>query len=160
MNMKKFVKKPLAIAVLMLTFGGVANMARATDVLRSQDVSAVKEVKQGGAFKAEFFPSPGEIISGKQSKEVAVFTLKVSDTAEHTGWQLVSTGSSAGGVMYTDSGDKVSVNSPEWDWSAADSSWYRNDDGNTAIEMHLVLEQGTVLKAGKYHFTGRVEEYI
>lgn len=42
MNMKKLVKKPLAIAVLMLTFGGVANMAHAGSVIQSQDVFASK----------------------------------------------------------------------------------------------------------------------
>lgn len=67
MNMKKFVKKPLAIAVLMLAFGGIVNMAHASSVIQSQDVSASKEVKQGGAFKVEFTASSDEIVSGRQA---------------------------------------------------------------------------------------------
>ncbi|EKN3593382.1 MyfA/PsaA family fimbrial adhesin [Yersinia enterocolitica] len=160
MNMKKFVKKPLAIAVLMLTFGGVANMARAADILQSQDVSATKEVKQGGAFKVEFIPSSKEVVSGKQVEDSEVFILKVSDTALHSGWALITTGSSKGGFMYTDSGDKVKLDSSEWTWSDSDDSWHINDDGNAEQEMQLLIPKDAVVRAGKYHFTGRVNEFI
>ena len=160
MNMKKLVKKPLAIAVLMLTFGGVANMAHANSVVQGQDVSASKEVKQGGAFKVEFTASPDEIISGRQGKDVAAFILKVSDSAEHSGWRLIATGSSKGGYMYNDMGNRLPLHSSSWKWEDADSNWYINNSGNTVIEDHLYLAKGEVVPAGRYHFTGRVEEYL
>ncbi|UXD25669.1 pH 6 antigen adhesin [Yersinia enterocolitica] len=159
-NMKKFVKKPLAIAVLMLTFGGVANMAHANSVEQSQNVSATKEVKQGGNFKAEFIASPDEIVSGRQGKDVTAFILKVSDSAEHSGWRLVPTGSSEGGYMYDDSGNHVSLYATSWKWDMTDSNWYVDDPGNVELEEHLYLTQGDVVPPGEYHFTGRVEEYL
>ncbi|HDL7058265.1 TPA: MyfA/PsaA family fimbrial adhesin [Yersinia enterocolitica] len=160
MNMKKLVKKPLAIAVLMLTFGGVANMAHAGSVIQSQDVFASKEVKQGGAFKVEFTASPDEIVSGRQENDVAAFILKVSDSAEHDGWRLVTTGTSEGGYMYDDNGNRVELHSSSWTWEGGSSNWYINDGGNTMVEDHLYVAKGQVVPAGTYHFTGRVEEYL
>ncbi|EPE4156705.1 MyfA/PsaA family fimbrial adhesin [Yersinia enterocolitica] len=160
MNMKEFVKKPLAIAVLMLTFGGVANMAHAGSVVQHQDVSASKEVKQGGAFKVEFTASPDEITSGRQGKDVAAFYLKVSDSAEHSGWRLIPTGSSKGGYMYDDKGNRVELHSSSWSWVGPDNNWYINNAGNTVLEDHLYLAKGQVVPAGTYHFTGCVEEYL
>ncbi|ELW8195828.1 MyfA/PsaA family fimbrial adhesin [Yersinia enterocolitica] len=160
MNMKEFVKKPLAIAVLMLTFGGVANMAYAGSVVQRKDISASKEVKQGGEFKVEFTASPDEITSGRQGKDVAAFYLKVSDSAEHTGWRLIPTGSSKGGYMYDDKGDRVVLHSSSWSWVAQDNNWYIHNAGNTVLEDHLYLAKGQMVPAGTYHFTGRVEEYL
>ncbi|EKN6013277.1 hypothetical protein DVQ57_01255 [Yersinia enterocolitica] len=160
MNMKEFVKKPLAIAVLMLTFGGVANMAHAGSVVQRQDISASKEVKQGGEFKVEFTASPDEITSGRQGKDVAAFYLKVSDSAEHSGWRLIPTGSSKGGYMYDDKGNRVELHSSLWSWVGPDNNWYINNTGNTVLEDHLYLAKGQVVPAGTYHFTGRVEEYL
>ncbi|HHH2194550.1 TPA: MyfA/PsaA family fimbrial adhesin [Yersinia enterocolitica] len=160
MNMKKFVKKPLAIAILMLASSGVVNMAHAGSVLQSQDVSASKEVKQGGAFKVEFTASPNEIISGRQGKGVTVFILKASDSAEHGGWRLVTTGSSKGGYMYDDMGHRLSLHSSSWTWEEGGSNWYINDTGNTTVENDLFVAKGEVVPAGTYHFTGRVEEYL
>ncbi|EKN4121194.1 MyfA/PsaA family fimbrial adhesin [Yersinia enterocolitica] len=161
MNMKKFVKKPLAIAVLMLTFGGVANMAyAASTVIQSQDVFASKEVKQGGAFKVEFTASPDEIVSGRQGNDVAAFILKVSDSAEHDGWRLVTTGTSEGGYMYDDNGNRVELHSSSWAWvGGGGNCWYINNGGNTTVEDHLYVAKGLVVPAGTYHFTGRVEEF-
>lgn len=159
MNMKKFVKKPLAIAVLMLTFGGVANIAHARTI-KSQDVSATKEVKRGGILKVEFTASPDEIVAGKQAADVAAFILKVSDTGDHTGWKLVPTGSSKGGYMYDDSGNKVPLHASGWSWVASDELWSKKDNGHTQLEEHLYLAKGEEVKAGQYHFTGRVEEYL
>ncbi|HEN3672571.1 TPA: MyfA/PsaA family fimbrial adhesin [Yersinia enterocolitica] len=160
MNMKEFVKKPLAIAVLMLTFGGVANIAHAsTSTLESRDVSASKEVKQGGAVKIEFTASSDEIVSGVQAKDVAAFILKVSDSAEHNGWRIVPTGSSKGGYMYDDSGSYVELHGAHWTWVGADNNWYKHDSGNDELEEHLYIAKGQVVKPGTYHFTGRVEEY-
>ncbi|HFI1947295.1 TPA: MyfA/PsaA family fimbrial adhesin [Yersinia enterocolitica] len=158
--MKKFVKKPLAIAVLMLTFGGVANMAHASSVVQGQDVSASKEVKQGGNFKVEFIASPDEIVSGRQGKDVTAFILKVSDSAEHGGWRLIATGSSKGGYMYDDSGNRLSLYATSWRWDETDSNWYLSDPGNVELEEHLYLAKGDVVSPGEYHFTGRVEEYL
>ncbi|EMJ3184585.1 TPA: MyfA/PsaA family fimbrial adhesin [Yersinia enterocolitica] len=160
MNMKKLVKKPLAIAVLMLTFGGVANMAYAGSVIQSQDVSASKEVKQGGAFKVEFTASSDEIVSGRQAKDVAVFILKVSDSAEHSGWRLIPTGSSKGGYMYDDSGNSVELHGAHWSWVGVDNNWYKHDSGNDELEEHLYLAKDEMVPPGTYHFTGRVEEYL
>ncbi|HHL2499531.1 TPA: MyfA/PsaA family fimbrial adhesin [Yersinia enterocolitica] len=159
MNMKKLVKKPLAIAVLMLTFGGVANMAHAS-IVESKDVSASKEVKQGGAVKIEFTANPSEIVSGRQEKDATVFILKVSDSAEHSGWRLYGTGSSVGGYMYDDSGTRVGLHGAAWRWVDIDKNWYKNDSGNGELEEHLYLARGDVVKPGIYHFTGRVEEYL
>ncbi|HDV7158723.1 TPA: MyfA/PsaA family fimbrial adhesin [Yersinia enterocolitica] len=160
MNMKKLVKKPLAIAVLMLTFGGVANMAYAGSVIQSQDVSASKEVKQGGAFKVEFTANSDEIVSGRQAKDVAVFILKVSDSAEHSGWRLIPTGSSKGGYMYDDSGNSVELHGAHWSWVGVDNNWYKHDSGNDELEEHLYLAKDEMVPPGTYHFTGRVEEYL
>ncbi|ELY5219256.1 MyfA/PsaA family fimbrial adhesin [Yersinia enterocolitica] len=159
MNMKKFVKNPLAIAVLMLTFGGVANIAHASTVA-SEDVSASKEVKQGGTFKVEFTASPDEIVSGKQAEDAAVFILKVSDSAEHSGWRLIPTGSSKGGYMYDDSGNSVPLHGAHWLWVDLDNNWYKSDSGNSEQEEHLYVAKGEWVQAGTYHFTGRVEEYL
>ncbi|CQH58019.1 TPA: MyfA/PsaA family fimbrial adhesin [Yersinia enterocolitica] len=159
MNMKKFVKNPLAIAVLMLTFGGVANIAHASTVA-SEGVSASKEVKQGGTFKVEFTASPDEIVSGKQAEDAAVFILKVSDSAEHSGWRLIPTGSSKGGYMYDDSGNSVPLHGAHWSWVDLDNNWYKSDSGNSEQEEHLYVAKGEWVQAGTYHFTGRVEEYL
>ncbi|CNB95522.1 adhesin [Yersinia frederiksenii] len=160
--MKKYVKKPLAIAVLMLTFGGVANIAHAsnTKTLDSLAVSATKEVKKGGTFTVKFSASSNEIVSGKQAKTVPVFILKVSDTAEHSGWRLVPTGSSKGGYAYDDSGNTVPLHGTNWTWGERDNNWYINDSGNAELEEDLTFAAGDVIAAGTYHFTGNVEEYL
>lgn len=160
--MKKFAKKHLAIAVFMMAFGGMTNMAHADTTLYSKDVSADKEVKQGGAVKIEFSASPDEIISGKQSKDITAFVLKVSDSAQHGGWSMLPTGKSKGGYMYNDSGEKVELHSTDWDWdwrSSSDNKWYKTDSSNRELVNHLLIKKGDVVKAGVYHFTARVEEY-
>lgn len=158
--MKNFVKKPLAMTALMLALGGVANMAHAISTVDGQDVSADKEVLQGGAFKVEFTASPDEIYSGRQSKNITAFILKASDSAEHSGWRLIATGSSKGGYMYDDSGNRVALHNPSWEWSDADSNWYIDDAGSAPVEADLSIYAGDVVSAGTYHFTGRVEEYL
>ncbi|HDL7748995.1 TPA: MyfA/PsaA family fimbrial adhesin [Yersinia enterocolitica] len=159
--MKKFAKKSLAIAVLMMAFGGVANMAHASNIINSQDVSADKTVKQGGAVKIEFTPSTEEIVSGVQPEDVAVFVLKVSDSAQHSGWRMVPTGSSEGGYMYNDTGNRVPLHSAAgWAWVSADNNWHIDDSSNKELEDHLYLTKGQVVQAGVYHYTGRVEEYL
>ncbi|HDL6960910.1 TPA: MyfA/PsaA family fimbrial adhesin [Yersinia enterocolitica] len=160
MSINKFAKKPLAIAILMLAVGGGANMAHATSVVQAQDVSASKEVKQGGEFKVEFTASPDDIFSGRQDENKTIFVLKVSDSAEHSGWRLIPTGSSQGGYMYDDSGNRIGLYSSSWSWVGIDNNWYKNDSGNTELEDHLYVPKGQSLKAGTYHFTGRVEEYL
>lgn len=160
--MKKFAKKHLAIAVFMMAFGGMTNMAHADrSVIYSQDVSADKEVKQGGAAKIEFAATENEVISGEQAEDANVFVLKVSDSAEHSGWSLIPTGKSVGGHMYNDS-DSIPLGS---DWSPALSEqgewfWYYTDATNKEVVSHLHVSKGQVIKPGVYHFTGRVEEYL
>ncbi|EPZ8122951.1 MyfA/PsaA family fimbrial adhesin [Yersinia enterocolitica] len=156
----KLMKKSLAIAVLMMTFGGMANMAHASNIF-SKDVSADKAVKEGGAVKIEFTPSSDEIISGVQPKDVAVFVLKVSDSAQHSGWRMIPTGPSKGGYMYNDQGVRVPLHSAAgWKWVDVDNNWYINDSSNKELEDHLYLAKGQVVQAGVYHYTGRVEEYL
>ncbi|WP_145529959.1 MyfA/PsaA family fimbrial adhesin [Yersinia alsatica] len=157
--MKKFAKKHLAIAAFMMALGGMANMAHA-NLIYAKDVSADKEVKQGGSAKVEFVASEDTIVAGKQLQDVNAFVLKVSDSAEHSGWSLVTTGDSAGGYMYNDSGDKVGLHSSDWDWEAYQNGWHIDNSSSEEVEDYLYLRQGQVLKAGVYHFTGRVEEYL
>ncbi|WP_145538832.1 MyfA/PsaA family fimbrial adhesin [Yersinia alsatica] len=162
--MKKFAKKHLAIAVFMMAFGGMTNMAHASETtIYSQDVSADKEVRQGGAAKVEFAPSPNEIISGVQEEVTPAFVLKVSDSAEHSGWRFIPTGSSRGSVMYNDQGDTVKLSSTSsWTWAPQQSGgyYYINGSGSQEEKAILYIVTGTKVKAGVYHFTGRVEEFL
>lgn len=157
--MKKFAKKHLAIAAFMMALGGMANMAHANPIY-AKDVSADREVKQGGAAKVEFVATENAIISGEQLQDVNAFVLNVSDSAEHSGWSLITTGESVGGYMYNDSGDKVELHSSDWDWGAFQNSWHIENSGSTEIVNYLYLKQGQVVQPGVYHFTGRVEEYL
>ncbi len=165
--MKKFAKKHLAIAVFMMAFGGMTNMAHAAapdpdaPIAYTQDISADKEVKQGGAVKVEFAPSADEIISGKQKDDVKVFVLKVSDSADHAGWELAPTGQSEGGKMYSDKGDTVKLKvGANWEWDDGYATWHVADDTNQVVEGDLYVPGGAVVKAGVYHFTGQVREYV
>lgn len=159
--MKKFAKKHLAIAAFMMALGGMANMAHADEtVIYAKDVSADKEVKQGGAAKVEFVASENEIISGELPQDADVFVLKVSDTAKHSGWRLITTGESIGGYIYNDSGDRVELHSHGWDWGEDKNNWYIDDSSSAEVVTHLYLKQGQVVQPGVYHFTGRVEEYL
>lgn len=95
MNMKKFVKKPLAIAVLMLASGGMVNMVHAEPtVINSKDISATKTVKEGGSFSVEFKATENEIVSGKLDADTPAFHLVMSDSGEHKGWNVRPTGAS------------------------------------------------------------------
>ncbi|CFQ45930.1 adhesin [Yersinia frederiksenii] len=157
--MKKFAKKHLAIAVFMMALGGMTNMAHA-DIhdLHSQNVSADKEVKQGGAAKIELLPSQEEIFSGQQAHDVAAFVLKVSETGEHSGWRVVPIGSSVGGVMYNDQGDKVELHMPNWIWTPS-KFWLHTDKTSAVITQPIVISNGQVVKAGLYHFTAQVVDF-
>lgn len=157
--MKKIAKKHLAIAAFMMALGGMANMAHAANVA-SKDVSADREVKQGGATKIEFTATDNEIISGEQSGKVNAFVLKVSDSAKHSGWRLIPTGTSKGGYMYNDSGDRVELHSANWHWVDLDNNWYRSDSSNEEVVDYLFINKGQMVQPGVYHFTGRVEEYL
>lgn len=157
--MKKFAKKHLAIAAFMMALGGMANMAHAAPIY-TKDVSADKEVKQSGSAKIEFVASENEIVSGEQLQDVNVFVLKVSDSAEHSGWSLIPTGESAGGYMYGDSGDKVELHSSDWKWGTFQHDWYIDSRDGGEVVDYLYLKQGQVVHPGAYHFTGRVEEYL
>lgn len=159
--MKKFAKKHLAIAVFMMAFGGVTNMAHAFDTtIYSQDVSADKEVRQDGTVKVEFAPSPNEIISGAQKEDTAAFVLKVSDSAPHSGFRLITTGESTGGYMYSDSGDKVKLYAHSWRWGSNKNNWFIDDSSSAEMADYLYLKQGQEVQSGVYHFTGRIEEYL
>ncbi|EMJ3153364.1 TPA: MyfA/PsaA family fimbrial adhesin [Yersinia enterocolitica] len=170
MNMKKFVKKPLAIAVLMLASSGVVNMVHAdsvvrgqdlsTSVIHQQDVSASKEVKGGGSFKIEFTASPDEIIAGKQEKDVTVFILKVSDSARHNAWDLAGTGSSVGGYMFDSAGNRIGLHSSDWKWDGSTQTWHKDDSGSAELEERLFVAKGETLNPGKYTFTGYVSELL
>lgn len=164
MNMKKLVKKPLAIAVLMLTFGGVANIAHASSAttIYTQDVSASKEIKEPGVLKIALTATPDEIVAGTLANDTTIFILKVSDTAKHSGWRLHGTGSSVGGYMYEESnpGKMVALHASSWTWAPAERLWRKSDSGSAEVEEHLYVTKGVKLEAGKYCFTGRVEEYL
>ncbi|WP_174847014.1 MyfA/PsaA family fimbrial adhesin [Yersinia artesiana] len=170
MNMKKFVKKPLAIAVLMLASSGVVNMVHADSVVRGQDlstslihqqdVSASKEIKDGDIFKIEFTASPDEIIAGRQEKDVTAFILKVSDTAEHNTWSLAGTGQSRGGYMFDGNGNRVELHSSDWTWDGTTNTWHKEDSGSAELEERLYVAKGDTLHPGKYTFTGYVSELL
>ena len=159
--MKKFAKKHLAIAVFMMAFGGMTNMAHAAPgptAIFNQDVSADKTVKQAGAAKVEFTSTPGTLISGVQTEDVDVFKLKVSDVGGHFGWHLVPTGSSTGGFMYNDQGETVRLNARDWTWVNDLGYWLHNDSSAVELNESLFVAKGQALNPGVYHFTARVEE--
>lgn len=157
--MKKLAKKHLAIAVFMMAFGGMTNMAHAAPTaIFQQDVSADKVVKQGGAAKVEFTPSPDNLVSGVQKEDASVFNLKVSDVGVHFGWHLVPTGSSAGGFIYNDRGETVPVSVIGWTWLRDVGYWLHNDSSAGEQNTKVFVTKGQELKPGVYHFTGRVEE--
>ncbi|EPA3141665.1 MyfA/PsaA family fimbrial adhesin [Yersinia enterocolitica] len=80
--MKEFAKKSLAIAVLMMTFGGGAHAT----VVGSKEVQARKTVERVDVFSVEFNASANKVSEGEQSVDTNVFTLKMSETAPHTEW--------------------------------------------------------------------------
>ncbi|OVZ94037.1 hypothetical protein CBW58_04270 [Yersinia frederiksenii] len=161
--MKKFAKKPLAITAtaLMLAFGGMVSMAHASDVLYSQNIAADKLIRQGGAVKIKFMPSSAEVFSGKQADDTVLYVLKISDSAEHTGWRIVPTGKSEGGYAYDDNDGRINLHGALMTWTGgSEQSWHKDDSTNRELEEHLYAPKGTVIKAGTYHFSGRVEEYL
>ncbi|HIH7576909.1 TPA: fimbrial polyadhesin major subunit MyfA [Yersinia enterocolitica] len=158
MNMKKFVKKPLAIAVLMLASGGMVNMVHAEPtVINSKDISATKTVKEGGSFSVEFKATENEIVSGKLDADTPAFHLVMSDSGEHKGWNVRPTGASEGGQMVSTDGTRVDLHTNELSW---DNDHWWIDDGSERVEATFFLAAGDEVKAGEYQFTGRVEEYV
>ncbi|WP_145578076.1 MyfA/PsaA family fimbrial adhesin [Yersinia alsatica] len=161
--MKKFAKKHLAIAVFMMAFGGMTNMAHAETTIFRQDIAADKAVTQAGAAKVEFAPSPNELISGIQKEDVAAFVLKLSDSAMHSGWRLIGTGLSSGGAMFSDSGSPVPLSiTGDWQWVPAGliGYWQLDNSSDQEIETELTVDSGRNLEPGIYHFSARVEEFL
>lgn len=157
MNMKKFVKKPLVIAALMLASGGMVNMVHAATTINSKDISATKTVKEGGAFSVEFNATENEVVSGKLGADTPVFHLVMSDSGGHKGWDVRPTGVSEGGQMVSADGARVDLHSHDLSWGKG--HWWI-DDGSQRVEATFYLAAGDVVKAGEYQFTGRVEEYV
>ncbi|HDL7644074.1 TPA: MyfA/PsaA family fimbrial adhesin [Yersinia enterocolitica] len=163
--MKEFVKKPLAITAataLMLAFGGMANMAHATTILATQNISGVKTVKQGGAFKVEFSPSEKEIVSGQLSEDAPFFVLKMSDSARHTAWNIWPSGESKGGNLVAPDGKKLALylTPKEKTFWGTQDHWYVGDAGSAPVILTFWLQKGNVLQAGDYSFTAKVDEIL
>ncbi|HHG0423628.1 TPA: MyfA/PsaA family fimbrial adhesin [Yersinia enterocolitica] len=163
MNMKEFVKKPLAIAVLMLASGGMVNMVHAASsvtgarpVTDSRDISATRTVKAGGEFSVEFKATENDIVAGKLAERTPAFHLTISDTANHGGFNVVPTGASAGGVMVSADGSKVDLHSHDFEWDK--DHWWKAT-ASQQMEATFYLDTGTLVKTGEYQFTGRVEEF-
>ncbi|MFQ6256512.1 MyfA/PsaA family fimbrial adhesin [Yersinia enterocolitica] len=158
MNMKNFVKKPLAIAVLMLASGGMVNMVHAASpVTDSRDISATRTVKAGGEFSVKFEATENDIVAGKLAEKTPAFHLTISDAANHGGFNVWPTGASEGGMMVSIAdGSKVELHSHDFAWDK--NHWWVSDPSQQ-LEATFYLDTGTVVKAGEYQFTGRVEEY-
>ncbi|MDA5487658.1 MyfA/PsaA family fimbrial adhesin [Yersinia kristensenii] len=158
MNMKKFVKKPLVIAVLMLASGGVVNMAHADTKLHGQDVVAKKAVKKGGVFGVELKASDNEIVSGKTTKAENVFYMVMTDPEDHKGWNVWPTGVSKGGQMSLEDGShKVDLHTNNLTW--AKDHWMINDSSER-VEASFFVNAGNLLKPGEYVFSAYVEDFV
>lgn len=157
MNMKKFVKKPLAIAVLVLASSGVVNMAHAGEsgVIHSQNITGTRTIKQAGGFTVDFQATGNEIEAGKLKDDTYTFALKASDTTKHGGWDIRPMGKSAEGVMVSSSGDKIPLHLRNLTWDR--DHWYANNDGN--LETQFYIAAGTTVQAGEYTFTAKVDDY-
>ncbi|WP_077295089.1 MyfA/PsaA family fimbrial adhesin [Yersinia proxima] len=157
MNMKKFVKKPLAIAVLMLASSGVVNMAHADEskVVHSQDITGTRTIKQAGGFTVDFEATDNEIVAGQLGADTSAFNLKASDVAEHGGWDVRPIGASADGMMVSASGDKIRLRSHALTWDR--DHWYANNKGD--LRALFYISAGTVVNAGEYTFTAKVDDY-
>lgn len=158
-------KKPLAITAtaLMLALGGV-NMAHASD-LYTQEISAAKEIKQGGKVKITFAASSSPISSGRMPVDSTMFVLKLSDSAEHAGWRIYPQGGSKGGYMYgTESsvmGHTIPLHTSEPTWWIKDGGyWELKDNTNAEQTVQLWVAKGDVVQAGVYEFDGYVAEYL
>ncbi|EOI6455961.1 MyfA/PsaA family fimbrial adhesin [Yersinia enterocolitica] len=165
MSVKKFVKKPLAIAALMLACGGVANVAHAHVITNSQDVSATKVVKQSDTFYAELLPSSDDIPAGKTQGPVIAFTLSMGDSVGHEMWGFAPTGDSggvtspSGGVYMVDANDKankVLLLAPTMSWENP-THCYVNPIKKmaTSYKANFVIPANTDVRAGSYVLTGR-----
>lgn len=155
--MKKFVKKPLVIAALMLASGGMVNMVHAESIINGKSISATKTVKEGEAFSVEFNATENEVVSGKLDADTPVFHLVMSDSGVHDGWNVRPIGVSEGGKMVSADGTKVDLHSQDLSW---DKDHWLIADGSQRVEATFYLAAGDVVKAGEYQFTGRVEEYV
>lgn len=173
MSVKKFVKKPLAIAALMLAYSGVANVAHASllpAIKDSQDVSATKVVKQSDTFHAELLPSSEDIPAGKTKGFITAFTLSMGDTAGHEMWGFIPTGDSASGVtppgggMYmvdaNDKTNKVLLIAPTMAWDSSTHSYVSAAKKMvTSYKASFAIPANIDVKAGSYVLTGRAVAY-
>ncbi len=163
--MKEFAKKSLAIAVLMMTFGGGAHAT----VVGSKEVQARKTVERVDVFSVEFNASANKVSEGEQSVDTNVFTLKMSETAPHTEWGFLPISSSK--MDGAPAGSMVDVNnptnrggggappSPGTGGMGREAGWYA-EDTKPQFETSLYIPRGARVEAGEYVFTGKAEVYV
>ncbi|EKN3681755.1 MyfA/PsaA family fimbrial adhesin [Yersinia enterocolitica] len=163
MRMKNIPLAAIA-ASLMLTLGlgtsaQAADGANGKEAVNSQAVSATKEISQGDTFKVMFAAWPTKYTAGTLKVDSTMFSLAASDSAKHKGWRMYPTGSSEGGYMVGDNGTKIPLHMNNgFSWSK-EGHWWKEDAGNID-QAALYVKAGTFIGAGKYTFTGRVEEYL
>ncbi|CFQ82176.1 MyfA/PsaA family fimbrial adhesin [Yersinia enterocolitica] len=160
--MKKFAKKSLAIAVIMMAFGGMANMAHAKPPVASKDIRGDREVKVGSNLEVVFEATPNEIIAGALTADAPVFHLVARDAAPHGSWGVLPTGESSGGVMVTADGKKVKLTATKSRWRSGGivtgpEMWLLETKGD--LDETFYLAKGLTVEPGQYHFTAKVEEY-
>ncbi|EKN6009240.1 hypothetical protein DVQ97_03160 [Yersinia enterocolitica] len=162
--MKEFAKKSLAIAVLMMTFGGGAHAT----VVGSQEVQARKTVERVDVFRVEFDASANKVSEGEQSVDTNVFTLKMSETAPHTEWGFFPVSSSrvggaSGGAMVDvhNPNKRVVLGARNMTWKGGmgrEVGWYA-EDTKPQFETSLYIPKGTRVDAGEYVFTAKAEVF-
>ncbi len=160
--MKKFAKKPLAIAAMMMVFGGGVH---AETNFESQQVQAERSVKEHEELVVDFSATDNELYAGEQSEDVDAFKISMSDRAQHRGWGLVPTGYSApvhgeayGYMVRNDGVFKVRLRAKTMQWSATElpsaPGWFVEDAGVDFSDV-IYIPQGSEVEPGDYRFTGR-----
>lgn len=160
--MKKFAKKSLAIAVIMMAFGGMANMAHAKSPIAAKDIRGDREVKAGSNLEVVFEATPNDIIAGALPADAPVFHLVARDKAPHGSWGVLPTGDSSGGVMATADGKRVKLTATKSRWRSGSfvtgpEMWLLETEGD--LDETFYIPKGLTIEAGQYHFTAKIEEY-
>ncbi|EKN3567789.1 MyfA/PsaA family fimbrial adhesin [Yersinia enterocolitica] len=158
--MKKFAKKSLAIAVIMMAFGGMTNMAHASKLVASKNISADRHVNAGSALEVVFEATPNEIIAGELIADAPVFHIVARDTTPHDTWDIVPTGKSVGGLMVTADGKTAKLHATKAQWKTSvggESKWELKSTGD--LDDTFYLAKGLTVEPGLYQFTGKVDEY-
>ncbi|EMX2852628.1 MyfA/PsaA family fimbrial adhesin [Yersinia enterocolitica] len=159
--MKKFAKKPLAIAAMvMMVFGGGVHAKSGFD---SKQVLAERIVLEHQELVVDFSATDNEVYAGAQTGDVDVFKLSMSDRAQHRGWGLAPTGQSKpvqgepnGYMIRIDDGSRVPLEARTMQWSTTDmpgAGWFAADTGADFSDT-LYIPTGVNVKPGQYRFTG------